>query len=150
MATLVTRTHLDDFRGDAYIDQLLSVAYRPSDTQPDKDAKALARLDTVLADADALIRRHLDARLDWSAYPEEDLANIRPYARDHAIYMLKCGSPAGVDTHDIEMAKQRTLDLVKMRERGLWSGSTAFQQPTPSQYVESGSAFRQSKLAGLI
>lgn len=151
MTTLATRADLDAPRGSSYIDELLREAFAASDSPVDKDAKAQARLDAALADADAMIRRHLDARRDWPSYPAEDLANLRPLARDLAILLLRERTKAGSADEAIrERQKEIEKTLLDMRERRQWTGTTVFQQPVASAVVESGSPFSMPRLRGLV
>jgi hypothetical protein len=151
MATLVDRSYLDQPRGSSYIDELLREAYEPSDDQPTKDSKALARLGAALADADAFLRRYIDAPLEWSSYEPRDVANIQPMARSYAINWLRRHTKSGsADPKLWDELKELTMDAAKLRERNMWTGSTVFQEPTKSQIVESASSFRYERLRGII
>lgn len=151
MATLVDRVYLEAAWGSGYVEELLRAAFRSSDPQVDKDAQAQARLDQALAEADAFLRRHIDAPLDWSSYLQADLDNIRPLARAYAINWLRRTTRTGSnDPQLVEELKSVTTDAVKLRERGMWSGSTVFQEPTKAEVVASGSSFRRARLEGLI
>ena len=129
---------------------MLREAYKSSDTQPVKDALAQNRLDSVLADGDALIRQFLDVGFDWDAVDSDAKTVLLPMARDEAIYKLKKGSRAGTSKEDEEAAKTRRVDLAKMRDRGQWTGNSAVQKPTRSEVVESDSTFRYNRLGMLI
>lgn len=152
MATLIDRAYLDQARGSTYVDELLREAYESSDDQATKDAKAQARLDASLAEADAFLRRHIDAREEWTVYDPRDLDNIKPMAREYAINWLRRNTRSGsAKAEHLEAELTRlTKDAAKLRERGLWTGSTVFQQPTASEPIESASRFRYSQLEGLI
>lgn len=151
MATLVDRAYLEEPYGAKYIADLLTSGFQASDPQPLKDAQAQARLDSALQEADAFLRRFIDAPLEWTEYVQRDLDNIKPLARRYAIWFLRTTTRSGSnDPQWAEDEKQMTLDAAKLRERGMWTGSTRFQEPTPSEYVESGSSFRRDRMRGLI
>jgi hypothetical protein len=150
VTTLATQADLEAYRGPAYLDELLREAYKSSDSQPVKDALAAARLQTALNDGDVLIRQFLEVGFDWTAIDQDTKSVLLPFARDEAIYKLKVGSRAGTDKEDEDQAQRRRLDLAKMRDRKQWPGSSATQQPTRSEVVESGSRFRYDRLEMLI
>lgn len=150
MTTLATRADLDRPRGSQEIDDLLREAFAASDTQPVKDAKAQARLDASLEDADAAIRRYLDASLEWDQYLEADLRNIRPIARDWAIVFLRQQTKAGRNDEKIQAQRDELVKQLKdMRERKTWTGTTVFHQPTTAEFVESASPFSRSRTTGM-
>jgi hypothetical protein len=150
VATLATRADLDRPRGSQEIDDLLREAFAASDSQVDKDAKAQARLDASLEDADAAIRRYLDASEEWDQYPETDLRNIRPIARDLAILFLRQQTAAGRSDEKIQAQKDELVKQLKdMRERKTWTGTTLFHAPTTAEFVESASAFSRSRTTGM-
>lgn len=151
MATLATRADLDRPRGSQEIDDLLREAFSASDTQPEKDAKAQARLDASLEDADAAIRRYLNAPLEWDQYLEGDLRNLRPIARDWAILFLRQRTKAGRNDAEIKAQGETLVNQLKdMRERKTWTGTTVFQEPTASEVVPSASRFSRDSLTGMI
>lgn len=150
MATLATRADLDRPRGAQEIDDLLREAFAASDTQPVKDAKAQARLDASLEDADATIRRHLDASLEWNQYLETDLRNIRPIARELAIVWLRQQTKGGRNEEKIQAQMDALVKQLKdMRERKTWTGTTVFQAPTTAEFIESASPFSRSRTTGM-
>ena len=143
---LSSREEIVTFISDTRLNELLHSAAESGMSDEEADAAREARLQAALQSGDNLVY----ARVPGARGQNPPDLILVEHATLEAIYFLKRVSKAGASDEDRDDARERRMDLEKLRTRKQSLRDPSRQRLTKPAYVESGSPFSMKGMKGYL